>query len=190
VNHTRNRFVLLLLVAVIAMALAGYIGYVVYPRFDLPASTGLALTGLAVAAGFASFFSPCSFPLLATLLIRSETPNGDTSLRLRSALNTASFIALGAAVFVFTLGLLIAAGGAGLARSVTFGSVAGRTIRGVVGVVLVGLGLIQTGVIGFNLRRFEGPAHDFLGRQARLRRRRPAVGHAMFGFGYLAAGFG
>jgi hypothetical protein len=51
----------LLAVAVVVVGLAGYLGYVVYPRFDLPAVEGAALLGLAAAAGIASFFSPCSF---------------------------------------------------------------------------------------------------------------------------------
>ncbi|MDT8305317.1 MAG: hypothetical protein RRC07_05225, partial [Anaerolineae bacterium] len=59
-----------LVIAVLLLALAGYAGYVLYPRFALPAASGAGLLLLAAAAGLASFFSPCSFPLLATLLAR------------------------------------------------------------------------------------------------------------------------
>ncbi len=185
----RVRFVLLS-VALVAVGFAGFVGYVVYPRFDLPRASGLGLTGLAAAAGLASFFSPCSFPLLVTLLVTGVDPQESRSRRIGASLRRAAFIGFGAATFVLALGLLIAGGGAGLAQSVTFNSVTGRVIRGVVGGLLVGLGLIQVGVLTANFRRFESGLHDFLGRQARLRRRSPGLGHAAFGFGYLAAGFG
>lgn len=180
----------LLVLAILAVGTAGFIGYVAYPRFDLPRGTGIGLVGLAAAAGVASFFSPCSFPLLATLLIRDSQPDDARPVRVRRALGRAIWIAAGAATFVIVLGLFIAAGGAGLASSVTFDSVAGRTLRGVVGGGLVIFGLIQIGTIRANLRRFEPSVHRLLGRQASLRRRRPVAGFFVFGFAYLAAGFG
>jgi hypothetical protein len=68
----------LLPLAALLITLAGYTGYLLYPRFDLSAGTGLGLLALAAAAGIASFFSPCSFPLLVTLLTasRSESDQG------------------------------------------------------------------------------------------------------------------
>lgn len=180
----------LLVLAVLAVGVAGFVGYVAYPRFDLPRGTGIGLVGLAAAAGVASFFSPCSFPLLATLLIRDSQPDDARPVRVRRSLSRAIWIAAGAATFVIALGLVIAAGGAGLASSVTFDSVAGRTLRGVVGGGLIIFGLIQIGTISANLRRFEPATHRLLGRQAALRRRRPVAGFFVFGFAYLAAGFG
>lgn len=178
------------MLAIVAVGLAGFVGYVAYPRFDLPRGTGIGLVGLAAAAGVASFFSPCSFPLLATLLIRDSQPDHGRPVRVRRALGRAIWIAAGAATFVIVLGLVIAAGGAGLASSVTFDSLAGRTLRGVVGGGLIIFGLIQIGAIRANLRRFEPAVHRLLGRQAALRRRRPVAGFFVFGFAYLAAGFG
>ena len=189
VNKTSLRS-LFLVVAVGAVGLAGFVGYVVYPRFDLPREAGVGLVGLAAAAGLASFFSPCSFPLLVTLLVRDSDPDDPRPVRLRRAMRRSMWIAIGAAIFVFALGLVIAAGGAGVARSVTFDSTVGRTLRGVVGAVLIVFGLIQAGVVAVNLRRFEPAIHRMLGSQAALRRRRPAAGYLLFGFAYLAAGFG
>ena len=60
----------LLALIVVLIALAGWVGFRVYPRATLLPAQGVALFGLAAAAGVASFFSPCSFPLLATLLAR------------------------------------------------------------------------------------------------------------------------
>ncbi len=65
----------LLVVGVAVLAIAGYTGYELYPRFDLPAAEGAGLLVLATGAGIASFFAPCSFPLLVTLLSRpGSTP--------------------------------------------------------------------------------------------------------------------
>lgn len=72
-GHGWRYAVLVLTIAL--LALAGYIGYILYPRFDLPGVSGAGLLVLAAAAGLGSFFSPCSFPLLVTLLSREVQPD-------------------------------------------------------------------------------------------------------------------
>lgn len=198
---------LLLVLAVAAVALAGYVGYVVYPRFDLPAVEGVAVLGLAAAAGVASFFSPCSFPLLLGLLGRQAgrrarggpgaqahggpdaQPRGGPDARPRPAVFGGA-LALGAGAFLLLAGVLIAAGGGVVFEQVTFASPAGIAIRGVVGVLLVILGLVQVGVVPSPFHRVEQAARPVLRRQARLRRRHPVLGYGLFGFGYVLAGFG
>jgi cytochrome c-type biogenesis protein len=168
---------------------AGYVGYVVYPRFDLPAADGLGLLGLAATAGVASFFSPCSFPLLVTLLARQALDDEEEGRSARPAVFGGS-LALGAAVFMLLAGLVIALGGEALFAGVTFTSTAGITIRVVVGVLLVSLGLIQLGVIPVSMHAVSRVAQPLLRSQARMRRERPVAGFAVFGFSYVLAGFG
>ena len=182
----------LLALATAAVALVGYLGYVVYPRFDLPAATGVTLVVLAAAAGIASFFSPCSFPLLLSMLARpiaaeAEAPQGRP---FRKAATFAAALSVGAAAFLIVVGLAIAAGASTYFDDVTFTSTAGITIRIVVGLLLIALGLIQLNVLRISFRRFEPAMHGYLRRQAEMRRRRPVVGFTLFGFGYLLAGFG
>ncbi|MGH9245189.1 MAG: hypothetical protein ACRD29_12920 [Acidimicrobiales bacterium] len=180
-----------LAVGAVALGLAGYVGYVVYPRFALPAGVGAGLLVLAVGAGIGSFFSPCSFPLLVSMLARplAAGPMGERPPFARAAL-FASALSVGAASFLALAGALIA-GGAGRAfQEVTFTSGAGRAIRIAVGALLILLGLIQTNRLPVNLRQLERPLHRYLRRQARLRRHRPLLGLAVFGFGYILAGFG
>lgn len=181
----------LLAVIVATVALVGYVGYVAYPRFDLPPAEGAAVFGLAAAAGVAAFFSPCSFPLLLAILGRhaSARARDIEPMATRPAL-LGAVIALGSGGFLLIAGLLIAAGGGAFFAEVTFDSVAGITVRAVVGVMLVGLGLIQAEVIGVSFRRADGVARPLMRRQARLRRDHPLAGHALFGFGYVLAGFG
>lgn len=89
-NGNRGLWYALLTAGVVVLAVAGYAGYVLYPRFDLPAVTGLGLFVLAAAAGIGSFFYPCSFPLLVGLLGR-ETKAGEeeSTPSLRKALRFA-----------------------------------------------------------------------------------------------------
>lgn len=180
----------LLTAAIIVAAVGGYAGYVLFPRFDLPAVTGAGTLLLAAAAGFAAFFSPCSFPLLATLLARHTGVEGSTGRRLGRAAAFAAALAVGASVFVLAVGVLFALGGRSVAGAVTFTSTAGRTIRILVGLLLLILGAVQADKFAVSFRRFEPAIHGALKRQARLRRRHPVAGTAVFGFGYLAAGFG
>lgn len=94
----------------VVLGLAGYVGYVLYPRFDLPAGAGAGLLVLATAAGVASFFSPCSFPLLVTMLARPLASAGDAGSRpLRRALGYASALSVGAAGFLTLTRPLLAA---------------------------------------------------------------------------------
>jgi cytochrome c biogenesis protein CcdA len=174
------------------LALAGYLGYVVYPRFDLPAGRGTLLLALAAGAGIASFFSPCSFLLLVTMLARPLT--GETADHgthdVRRALAFATALSLGATAFLLLTGTLMALGADALFEDVKFTSPAGRVIRGAVGALLIVLGLIQLNVLRFSFRTFEPTAHAFLGRQTVRRTERPMLRFYLFGFGYLLAGFG
>lgn len=183
---------LALALGVVALALAGYLGYLVYPRFHLPAGQGTGLLVLAAGAGVACFFSPCSFPLLVTMLARPLEEQAQAGHRrpVRPALRFAAALSAGAASFLIGVGAVIAAIGGALFAGVTFTSTAGRVIRLIVGIVLIALGLIQVERLPVNLRRFEPALHSYLRRQARLRRQRPLLGFGLFGFGYLLAGFG
>jgi len=182
----------LLVVVVAVLAVAGYTGYLLYPRFELPATQGVSLLLLAVAAGMGSFFSPCSFPLLVTLLARQSgtaaPPNSHPSLG--NAVLFAGALALGASVFFLLGGVILAFGGSALFADVTFTSAQGRLIRFVTGVVLVGLGLIQLRILPFTLEAVARFANPLMRSQARHRRQRPFLGFALFGFAYPLAGFG
>lgn len=173
-----------------ALGLAGYLGYVIYPRFDLPAGAGSGLLVLAAAAGIGSFFSPCSFPLLVSMLARPLAQEEPGHRLFARALSYATALSIGAAAFLTLTGGALAIGAGSLIEDVTFTSTAGRVLRTVVGAALIAMGLVQTGRLPVNLRRFEPALHGSLKRQAQLRRRRPLLGLIVFGFLYLLAGFG
>jgi copper chaperone CopZ/cytochrome c biogenesis protein CcdA len=183
----------LLVAGVLLLALAGYSGYVLYPRFGLPAVEGASLLLLASGAGIASFFSPCSFPLLVTLLTRQPgVQRGAARERLGfgQALTFATALSLGAAIFLILGGLVIALGGEALFAGVVFTSPAGRIIRTVVGLALIVLGLMQAGILPLSLHAVEHISRPLMRSQAHYRRQNPFLGFTIFGFGYLLAGFG
>jgi cytochrome c biogenesis protein CcdA len=134
---------------VVLLSIVAYAGYVLYPRFDLPSATSAGLLVLSVGAGIASFFAPCSFPLLVTLLGREVGANeaegyGDST---RRALTFATALSLGAITFLVLSGIILALGGNALFANFTFTSPQAMTTRVVVGAVLILLGLVQAGVI-------------------------------------------
>lgn len=176
----------MLAIGVVLLALAGYSGYVLYPRFGLPAVSGLGLLVLAAAAGIASFLSPCSFPLLATLLAREA----GVERRTVRALRFAAALSLGAAAFLLLAGAAVALGAGTLFAGVTFTSLAGKAIRTIIGVALIALGLIQLGVISISFHGVDRSVRPLMRAQANERRERPALGYAVLGFAYVLAGFG
>ena len=178
----------LFVVGVLLLALTGYAGYVVYPRFNLSAATGMSLLPLAALAGVASLFSPCSFPLLLTLLAReAEEKNGRSSSRL---IRFATAFAVGAALFLLLAGAALALGAAPLFARVTFTSTGGRSLRAVAGLVLIGIGVWQLQGRSFTAGRVNAVLQPLWRAQARLRRERSTAGVALYGFGYILAGFG
>lgn len=187
-DSNRNRYAVLV-GFVVLIAVAGYAGYVLYPRFELPAAEGVTLLGLASAAGVASFFSPCSFPLLVTLLARQGVEDAEAGRPARPMVFGAS-LALGAGLFMLFAGVVIAAGGEALFSAVSFTSGVGIALRIIVGLLLIFLGLIQLGVLPWSMHAVSRFAQPLLKRQASLRRDRPVAGFAVFGFGYVLAGFG
>lgn len=180
----KKSWYLALLLGVSAVAAFGYAGYLLYPRFNLPPALGTGLLVLAASAGIASFFSPCSFPLLLTVLGRVE---GDTAAR---PFARAVALSMGASAFLLMTGGAVALGGAALLEGVVFTSTAGRLIRISAGILLIVLGLSQAGYLKIPLHGVESLARRLMKREARLRRRSPFTGFFLFGFIYLLAGFG
>lgn len=195
-SRSQALWYLLGIIAVLILALAGYVGYVLYPRFDLPGATGIGLLVLAAGAGIASFFSPCSFPLLASLLARETgavEQRGQAGSRHSPsgrALGIGAALAIGAAVFLLLVGTAIALGATALFEGVTFTSTAGMMLRAIVGALLIFLGLIQLDVTPLSFRKADELALPLLREQASFRREHPLAGFGLLGFIYILAGFG
>lgn len=182
---------LYLIVGVFLITFAGYGTYALYPRFALEHQS-LSLPLLAVAAGLASFFSPCSFSLLAALLARESgiKEQGVSLSGVQRAGLFAGALALGACLFFVLAGGGLALGASALFASIMFTSTAGRLIRLITGVVLIALGLMQLEKLPNLLAFVTGAAAPLMRYQAQYRRQRPALSFFVLGFAYPAAGFG
>ena len=169
--------------AVLLLSLFGYGGYVLYPRFDLNSAAASGLLPLAVMAGAASLFSPCSFPLLLTLLARESSQNG-------RLLRSAAAFAIGAVLFLLLTGLALTMGAGSWITRFTFPSTAGRSLRLLVGLVLIGFGIRQIGGKSLNIGWLNLAMQPLWHKQAQLRRRQTILSYGLYGFGYILAGFG
>lgn len=179
------------LVGVVVMVTigGGYVGFRLGASLDLDQQVGAGLIALAVVTGAAVVFSPCSFPLLVTLLGGSDQ-HDVAGQRRADGLRSGLSIAAGAAVFLVLAGLVVGVAGEAVASAVNFSSTGGRLLRGGVAAVLVVAGLIQLGVIHAPLSRVAVVAGP-------LERRRQAIagshrgrGQALYGFAFVLAGFG
>jgi len=176
---------LALIGAVLLLALAGYSTFALYPRFGLTTTAGSGLLLLAVAAGLASLFSPCSFPLLVTLLAR-ET-DGETRCTL---FRSATAFTVGVMLFLLLLGTAIGLGAGTFISRFTFTSTAGRGLRLLVGLLLISFGVWQLRGRSLNATWLNSALQPLWDRQFRLRQRKSTLSYGLYGFGYVLAGFG
>jgi cytochrome c biogenesis protein CcdA len=175
---------------VVLVSLAGYLGYVLYPRFDLPAVTGIGLFVLATGAGVACFFSPCSFPLLVAMLGRATGREVKPGTAGRNAARFAAGLTAGALLFLLLVGAIVGLAGTAVFAGVVFTSTEGIILRSVVGVLLIGLGLIQLNVLPIPLPPVQNLVEPLLDRSIDAPDSGSALRYVPFGFGYLVAGFG
>ncbi|MFN3336864.1 MAG: hypothetical protein ACK42I_05105, partial [Thermomicrobium sp.] len=101
-------FVVATLVFGMVAVLAYWVVYVHYPRFALPPLNVGLVVPLAVFAGLASLFSPCSFPLLVATFglettVAKSQPRGGFSWRVLG-------VAIGASTFFVVFGMLVGLG--------------------------------------------------------------------------------
>jgi cytochrome c biogenesis protein CcdA len=186
-SRLRARMTLLVVVTLI-VSVAGYVGFRVFRQFDVGGATGIGLIVVAATVGIASFFSPCSFPLLLTTLSRQAATNPDH--RMRGALRFAAGASIGAVAFVTAFGLLLSIGGGVIARQFTFASTQGRVLRTIVGMFLIVMGLAQLGRVRIPFGNLAQLAQPIDRRRAEIGDETKFTSRVLYGFGYLVAGFG
>ena len=119
-RRARVRFATTVL-GIVVVGVAGYSGFVAF--VESGRGVGAGVLALAAAAGFAAFFSPCSFPLLLTFLTRRSTESRG------AALGSALRVGAGAAALLAVVAVVITLGGSAFATVVEFDSTPGRIFR-------------------------------------------------------------
>lgn len=175
--------------AVFTVTVGGYVGFRVAASIDLGRQVGAGLIALAVVTGAAVVFSPCSFPLLVTLLggLDRDDRVGE---RRSDGLGSALSIAAGAVVFLLLAGLAVGMAGEAVASAVKFSSTGGRLLRGGVAAVLIGAGLVQLGVIAAPLSRVAAVAGPLERRRLAIAGSHRRGAQVLYGFAFVFAGFG
>jgi cytochrome c-type biogenesis protein len=186
-NQTSWSSYALLILGAGILTLLGYLVFVSFLKGPMPEFAVYSLYLLSAVAGVATFFSPCSFPLLPGYLslyyVSDETEETGRPLRRGAP------AALGVVTFNVLLGLLIATLGGGFASSLSISNSNPNqltlALRIGVGAVLVSLGIVQPSNMTFHNHTFDSIA-------ARLFRPSATGGRALYlyGLGYSTAGIG
>ena len=138
------------LTIVVALAGLGYLAFLAFVKGILVpgefAGYGLAIT--AVAAGTASFFSPCAFTMLPSYIaFAGGGVDTEGKPAVGSALLAGTAASLGVVTAVSVLGLLLAALGTGVGANLSVTgeepSPAARALRLAVGAFVVSMGLVH-----------------------------------------------
>lgn len=181
-------FIFLVILALVAG------GYGLFIWFIINIMKGGAAFGLlfvAVVAGVASFFNPCSFPVLPAYLAQYYTDESGVRVNNKKKILLSGLIAaLGVTVFNIMLGSLIGILGVGLGKSL---GLAGeepssfvRWLRGILGGLLL--------VLGFSHATGRGINFDFLQRffqKSHTNKPQTPFGKIFsYGFGYTLLGIG
>ncbi len=184
-SHVRSFILSIASIAVVTML--GYLGFVIFLKDVMPAFSLYSLYLIAIIAGVATFFSPCSFPLLPGYL--SFYYQASHNKRENPTLYYGILAALGVLSFNLILGAVIALFGEGVATTLSISnptpSPLTRMLRIGIGAILVALGAIQLSNFTFHTRIL-----DVLTKRFSAATRAGGKGLYLYGFGYNIAGMG
>ncbi len=175
---------------VIALLIA--LGYIVFRVFAVelvvnPASVGFLLFAVVVAV--ASFFSPCSFPVLPGYLTHYAEVAGAAGANGNRRVAAGFVASLGVLTFTLLLAGIMAALGSAVTGSLSVAGSSGlpiRIFRGSVGLLLIVLGVSHFVSRGLDFGRLSFLGHALVSPD----NPNPLRGLYLYGFGYQAVGIG
>lgn len=181
--------VLLYILSLLVILIVVLLGYMTFLYFMTSVAKNMTTYGLllvAVIAGIASFFNPCSFPFIPVYLTKYYTIKEGATTKSRILL-FGVIGALGLITFTILLGIIIALLGAGFGKSLGLAgpdpSLIVRWLRGVVGVVLIYFGFSHATGKGFSFHRLQPKI-------SLQKIKSPAAGIYWYGFLYSLIGIG
>jgi len=181
-----------LFLIILALVAGGYGLFIWFVINVMKGGVAFGLLFVAVVAGVASFFNPCSFPILPAYLAQYYTTKepGQDAHKKKKIMLSGLIAALGVTTFNIILGLVIGILGVGFGKSL--GLAGGepssfvRWLRGVIGGLLL--------LLGFSHATGRGINFDFLQRLAPRSRVNKTQSHFgkifSYGFGYTLLGIG
>ncbi len=182
---------LLILGTLIVIATSGYFIFRTYSMVLAPNITNYSLLLIAIVAGVAVYFSPCTFAVLPSYLVYyyNVTEKTKDSKKLKVIFSNGLVAATGIFSFNILLGSLIGVLGAGFGKSL---NVSGGTLNIYVTVVraIVGLILIVLGYLHFSGRGFHFRILNRINQLDFSKQKNTYKGLFTFGFTYTAIGVG
>ncbi len=175
------------ILAIATITLLGYLAFVVFLKDIAPSFSLYSLYFVATVAGIATFFSPCSFPLLPGYL--SFYYNARESQNKEKAFYYGSLAAAGVVSSNMVLGVLIASLGQGFASAF---SVSSPNPSNFTRILRIGIGgfLVILGAVQLSNRTFHNRMVDSLAKGFSRNATRGGKRLYLYGFGYTAAGIG
>ncbi len=182
----------LVAILVAALVAVGYSVFVFFIKSFSPTTGTLSLLVFAVIAGIATFFSPCSFPLLPGYLTRHlQTIDKDPKKARTSVVSNGVAAAGGVFLFDLILGLATVLIGFSFAGSLGISGPSPnlyvRVFRGTVGAFLVLLGILNLRGTGI----FHNDSLTSIGKRLMKNGElKPSRKMFAYGFGYVSVGIG
>ncbi len=182
----------LLAILVAALVAIGYSVFVFFIKGFSPTAGTLSLLAFAVVAGTATFFSPCSFPLMPGYLTRHlQIMDKDPKKARTSVVSNGLAAAAGVFLFDLILGLAIVLIGSSFAGSLGISGPSPnlyvRIFRGTVGAFLVLLGILNLRGTGI----FHNDSLTSIGKRLMKNGElKPSREMFAYGFGYVSVGIG
>lgn len=181
----------LLILLILALIVGGYSLFIWFIINIMQGDAAYGLLFVALVAGIASFFNPCSFPLLPAYLTQYFGSDNRKKLSNRKKILLYGLIAaLGVITFNILLGSLIGVLGIGFGKSLALAgddpNLILRWVRGIVGVILFLLGLNHITGRGIHFRIIE----RYVSKRFPNNLKNPKVQIFSYGFAYTLLGIG
>ena len=185
-NYSGILFVLLAVAIIIG---TGYYTFVLFMTRVVPNLASFSIVFVAVIAGVATFFNPCSFSVLPAYLTRFFSVKEVSKQKLQ-IVKYGLIVSLGIITFNLVFGSLIGILGANFAKSFALATENPNTgvliFRGLIGVVLIYLGSMPLLGRGFHFAVF-----DKIGSMvSSLQGQKPTKSFYIYGLGYNLIGIG
>ncbi|MBI2664642.1 hypothetical protein HYX10_04880 [Candidatus Woesearchaeota archaeon] len=180
---------ILLIAAAIAIIGAGYYAFILFMTKIAPETAVFGIALVAVTAGIATFFNPCSFGVLPAYLTRFLTAKR-ADRKKAQVVYYGIITAAGIVAFNLLFGSLIGLLGENFAKSFALATDSPNAsvlaFRGIVGILMITFGAMPLLGKGFHSAAFDKAA-QFV---AKLQGKTPARSFFVFGFGYNIIGIG
>lgn len=181
--------ILLTLLSILAVISVGYYTFILFMTKVVPNLASFGIVLVAIVAGIATFFNPCSFPMVPVYLTRFFYVKDDSKNRMK-VVYYGLIVSIGIITFNLLFGSLIGLLGENFAKSFALATenpnIYVLIFRGIIGTVLIFLGSMAILGRGLHFAIFDKVSRNFYS----LEEKNPTKSFYVYGFGYNLIGIG